>query len=242
MGYQVLDRPEGTYGYNPGFMQNVTAAAKSLKDFLDKQEKKKKDKIIREAIKNEQLTPKYEYDPATETWKESWEKSKKEETDPVKQFKKKIQQKLVLGEKISQADADAYNRVIGMSEPRIPEEMIEGAGVNLPGQAPPYNPKELTSWTQVPFMERLKSALTPSATPTEATLGPLRIGGIFKPPATLAESQPTVKLPGMAGPEVPQKDARVTQRINELKAKGWKDEDIAEALRQKGIDPSLYGL
>jgi hypothetical protein len=79
MGYQVLDRPEGTYGYNPGFMQNVTSAAKALEDWMKKQEKKKKDAAIREAIKNEQLTPKYEYDSATGEWKESWEKPKVKE-------------------------------------------------------------------------------------------------------------------------------------------------------------------
>ena len=76
MGYQVLDRPEGTYGYNPGFMQNVTSAAKALEDWMKKAEKKKKDAAIRQAIKNEQLTPKYERDPKTEEWTETWEKPK----------------------------------------------------------------------------------------------------------------------------------------------------------------------
>jgi len=76
MGYQVLDRPENTYATNPGWLQNVTSAAKALEDWMKKQEKKKKDAAIREAIKNEQLTPKYERDPKTEEWTETWEKPK----------------------------------------------------------------------------------------------------------------------------------------------------------------------
>ena len=81
MGYQVVqfETPAGNYARDPGFMQNVTSAAKALEDWMKKQEKKKKDAAIREAIKNEQLTPKYEYDSATGEWKESWEKPKVKE-------------------------------------------------------------------------------------------------------------------------------------------------------------------
>jgi hypothetical protein len=78
MGYQVLDRPEGTYPYDPGFMQNVTAASKTLENWFQKQEKKKKDATIREAIKNEQLTPEYKYDHKTGEWEETWKKPKVE--------------------------------------------------------------------------------------------------------------------------------------------------------------------
>ena len=258
MGYQVLDRPEGTYASDPGFMQNVTSAAKALEDWMKKAEKKKKDAAIREAIKNEQLTPEYKYDPEKETWSEEWKKKEvKKESDPVKEFKKKIQQKLVLGEKISKTDADAYNRVVGMSEPRIPDELIETpTGVpGVPGQPTPYNPQGVTDWTQVPWWQRVKAALTPSATPEESRLGGLRIGGIFKPPTAGWQpgSQPPVKLPGIVEfPQGPQEslpglkatlqDPRITERIDELRKKGWKDETIANALKQKGVDPSLYGL
>jgi hypothetical protein len=263
MGYQVLDRPEGTSAYDPGFMQNVTSAAKALEDWMKKQEKKKKDAAIREAIKKEQLIPEYKYDPEKETWTEEWKKKEVKETDPVKEFKKKIQQKLVLGEKISQADTDAYNRVAGINEPRIPDEMIETpvGPLNVPGQPASYNPQGVTDWTQVPWWQRVKSALTPSATPEESRLGGLRIGGIFKPPTTTwqPELSAPVKLPGIvefprgsSGPKPLQEifesvgptrqDPRIVARISELRKQGMKDTDIANALKEKGVDSSLYGL
>ena len=39
-----------------------------------------------------------------------------------------------------------------------------------------------------------------------------------------------------------QSDPRITQRINELMARGMPREQVAYFLRQKGIDPSSYGL
>jgi len=243
MGYQVLDRPEGTYPYDPGFMQNVTAASKTLENWFQKQEKKKKDATIREAIKKEQLTPEYKYDPATETWTEEWKRKEEKKTDPVKDFKKKIQQKLILGERIPKTDADAYNRVVGMSEPRIPDEMIETpAGVgDVSGQPAAYNPTGVTNWTQVPWWQRVKAALTPSATPEESRLGGLRIGGIFKPPE-VSPDVIRVRKPASELAKSVLQDPRITQRIDELRKQGMKDIDIANALKEKGVDPSLYGL
>jgi len=49
----VLGRPEGTSAYDPGFMQNVTSAAEALETWMTKQDKKKTDAVIREAIRRE---------------------------------------------------------------------------------------------------------------------------------------------------------------------------------------------
>ena len=49
-------------------------------------------------------------------------------------------------------------------------------------KVPPYQPSEVSSWGEVPITRRIKSALTPSATPEEKKLGGLRVGGVFKPP------------------------------------------------------------
>ena len=55
------------------------------------------------------------------------------------------------------------------------------------------------------------------------------------------------KLKGVLGGNTPQQSIQpqtdpIVQRISELKQQGWSDEGISQALREKGIDPSKYGL
>jgi len=55
------------------------------------------------------------------------------------------------------------------------------------------------------------------------------------------------KLKGALGGNIPQQSIQsqsdpIAERISELRQQGWSDEGISRALREKGVDPSKYGL
>jgi hypothetical protein len=196
-------RPKGT---GPGVLETlISGAGQYLTSYQDQQEKElKKTKEKTDAYvalrkagyskeqaysalqKGVKEAPEGEYNDLEDDLTRSkidyykGKSAKTEKPDTTSKLKDRIKMQIYDGEQLSKQDYDfALREGLDVPNESMPSAVMGGTEKPKQGK---YDIDKAKNWGEVPFLQRVIAAATPSATKTEQKLGALRPGGIFKTP------------------------------------------------------------